>query len=54
MEIQLIDHVKGGKEITREKTSGFKSWRPWRPKVLNHNDGFYNQNKKSCAVARWR
>ena len=54
MEIQLIDHVKGEKELRERENQWIYKLATLAPHGLNDNDGFYNQNKKSRASARGR
>ena len=54
MEIKLIDHVKGEKELQERENQWIYKLATLAPHGLNNNDGFYNQNKKSCADARGR
>ena len=54
MEIQLIDHVKGEKELRERENQWIYKLATLAPHGLNDNDGFYNQNKKSRAGAHRR
>ena len=54
MEIQLIDHVKGEKQLRERENQWIYKLVTLAPHGLNDNDGFYNQNKKSRASARGR
>lgn len=38
MEIQLIDHVKGEKELGEREISGFTNWQPWCPVASTTTD----------------
>ena len=48
MQIQLIDHVKGEKELRERENHWIYKLATLAPHGLNDNDGFYAQNKK-CA-----
>ena len=54
MQIQLIDHVKGEKELRERENHWIYKLATLAPHGLNDNDGFYAQNKKSRAGARAR
>ena len=54
MQIQLIDHVKGEKELRERENHWIYKLATLAPHGLNDNDGFYAQNKKSRAGVRAR
>ena len=55
MQIQLIDHVKGEKELRERENHWIYKLATLAPHGLNNdNDGFYAQNKKSRAGVRAR
>ena len=50
MQIKLIDHVKGEKELRERENHWIYKLATLAPHGLNDNDGFYAQNKKSRAI----
>ena len=54
MTVQLIDPVKGEKELPEKDGQWMYKLGTLTPNGLNDNDGFYVQNKKSRVVTRSR
>ena len=52
--VQLIDWVKGEKELREKEGQRIYNLRTLIPHVLNNNDGFYVQNKKTRTSVRAR
>ena len=54
MSVQLIDWVKGEKELREKEGQWIYKLRTLIPHGPNDNDGFYVQNKKTRTSARAR
>ena len=52
MSVQLIDWVKGERELRDKKGQWIYKLGTLLPHGLNDNDGFYAQNKKTRTIQR--
>ena len=50
--IQMVDCVKGEEELREKEGESMYKLGTLTPRGLNDKDGFYAQNKKSCAVTQ--